>query len=85
MPEKRMLIVPAELLKKIEENRGDMSQSDFINLLIDSRLEEKSTAQLYMTKEALQEFEQGIKDLLRSFLEFYISYIKFIINRNNPC
>ena len=74
MPEKRMLIVPAELVKKIDENRGDLSQWEFIEFLIDSQLKQDSTEQGFVTKEALHEFEQNIKDLLRSFLEFFVSY-----------
>ena len=42
MAEKRMLIVPAELVKKIDDNRGDMTQAEFIELLIDSKLYESS-------------------------------------------
>ena len=34
MSEKRMLIMPAELVRKIDENRGDMSQAEFISFLI---------------------------------------------------
>ena len=74
MPEKRMLIVPAHLVKKIDENRGDMSQAEFIDFLIESHLEEDSKEQRYVTKEELEGFEQGIKGLLRSFLEFFVSY-----------
>jgi hypothetical protein len=79
MSEKRMLIVPAELVRKIDENRGDMSQAEFLNYLIDNRLKSsilKSSVKHdeYVTREALREFEHGIKDLLRSFLEFVVSY-----------
>ena len=79
MSEKRMLIVPAELVRKIDENRGDMSQAEFLNYLIDSRLKSsilKSSVKddEYVTGEALREFEHGIKDILRSFLEFVVSY-----------
>ena len=74
MHEKRMLIVPAQLVKKIDENRGDMSQGDFVDFLIESRLEQDTKEQRYVTKEELQGFEQGTKGLLRSFLEFFISY-----------
>ena len=42
MPEKRMLIVPAEIVRKIDENRGDMSQGDFIEFLIDSQIGDKA-------------------------------------------
>jgi len=74
--EKRMLIVDAEVAKKIDENRGDMSYSEFINFLIDSQLEGKTEAgsQNYVAKEEFQQFAQGMKELLRNFLEFFLSY-----------
>ena len=76
MNEKRMMIVDTALIKKIDENRGDMSISDFISFLIDNQLrptvaEPKNN---HVTKEEFQQFEQGIKDLLRNFLEFFLSY-----------
>jgi len=79
MPQKRMLIVDAEVIKKIDENRGDMSRSEFINFLIESRLEEDLGKhdlgkQNYVTREEFTQSQQGIKELLRSFLEFFISY-----------
>jgi hypothetical protein len=74
MSEKRMLVVPAELVRKIDENRGDMSQAEFLNYLIDNRLKSGVKDDEYVTREALREFEHGIKDLLRSFLEFVVSY-----------
>ena len=64
MHEKRMLIAPAQLIKKINENRGDMSQSDFIDFLIESYLGQDSKEQGYVTKEELQKFEKGFKGLL---------------------
>jgi len=74
VPEKRMLIVDAEVARKVDENRGDMSRSEFINLLIDSQLKESFGKQSYVTKEEFVHSQQGIKELLRSFLEFFISY-----------
>ena len=74
MTEKRMLIVPAELVRKIDENRGDMSQAVFLNYLIDNRSNSGLKDDAYVTRKALREFEHGIKDLLRSFLEFVVSY-----------
>lgn len=74
MSERRMLIVPADLVKKIDENRGDMSQAEFISFLMDNQLEQNRKEQSTVTKEAFEEFESGIKDLLRSFLEFFVSY-----------
>ena len=74
MAEKRMLIVPAEVVEKINANRGDMSQAEFINFLIDSHLKRETNEERFVTQETLQDFEQGIKDLLRSFVEFSITY-----------
>lgn len=76
MTEKRMLILDAVTVQKIEENRGDMSISEFINFVIDSHFEETALPQHkdIVTKEEFQHFEEGIRDLLRSFLEFFLSY-----------
>jgi hypothetical protein len=74
MSEKRMLIVDAELVKKIDDNRGDMSRSEFINFLIESQLKEESKKKDGVTREEFHQFQEGTKELLRNFLEFFISY-----------
>jgi len=76
MTEKRMLILEAGTVRKIDENRGDLSVSEFIDILIDSHLDEPATPQQsdLVTKEEFHHFEEGIRDLLRSFLEFFLSY-----------
>jgi hypothetical protein len=76
MSEKRMLIVEAAIAKRIEENRGDLNVSDFINFLIDGQLKPSSpeAKNNHITKEEFVQFEQGIKELLRNFLEFFLSY-----------
>jgi len=88
MAEKRMLIMPAEIVKKIDDNRGDMGQAEFIEFLIDHQLtnsqlmhflmgnqsKEETKEQKYATKEEIRSFEQDIKKLLKSFLDFFVSY-----------
>jgi len=74
MPEKRMLILPAELVRRIDENRGDMSQAEFIDFLIDSQLKDKPKEQQYATKEEIHSLEVDMKKLLKSFLDFFVSY-----------
>jgi hypothetical protein len=79
MAEKRMLIVSAELVRRIDENRGDMSQTEFIDFLIDSQLKEETKTKpeeqkKYVTEEQFHSLEQDIKKLLRSFLDFFVSY-----------
>ncbi|MFC1860391.1 hypothetical protein ACFLYC_02325 [Chloroflexota bacterium] len=74
MSDKRMLIIDAEVVRKVDENRGDMNRSDFINFLIGSCLEEDSGKQNGVTREEFDQFQQGTRELLRNFLEFFISY-----------
>ena len=106
MAEKRMLIMPAEIIKRIDENRGDLSQADFINFLmdnqlkangtekeaasreeivalIDSQLKEAAKKQHYATREEIQAFEQDIKVLLKSCLDFFVSY-GLELGKNSP-
>jgi len=78
MSEKRILIVDDKLLTQIDENRGEMSRIEFINFLINSQFEEEVgkpvTNNQYVSRDEFQEFSQGMKDLMRRFLDFYISY-----------
>jgi hypothetical protein len=69
-----MLIVDADVVRKIEENRGDMSRSDFLNFLLDSQLKEGAAEQKFVDREEFEQFAQGMKDLMRNFLEFFLSY-----------
>jgi hypothetical protein len=79
MAEKRMFIVDAEVARKVDESRGEMSRSEFIDFLIEGQLREDkehgdALNKNYVTKEELHQSLQGIKELLRSFLEFFLSY-----------
>ena len=74
MDEKRMLIVSAELVKKINDNRGDMSQTEFIDFLINEQLKEEIKEEQYLTQEEFQSYKHDMKKLLRSFLDFFVSY-----------
>src|SRR4030066_2364364 len=85
MPEKKMLIVDSDVARKIDGNRGDMSISHFISFLIDSQLKEdvNGLADGHVTKEEFRQFEQGIRELLRNFLEFFLSY-GLELGKQNP-
>ena len=80
MAEKRMFIIDAEVARKVDESRGEMGRSEFINFLIESQLSEDTESKPdtpnhnYVTKAELLQSLQGIKELLRSFLEFFLSY-----------
>ena len=76
MSEMRMMVLPAELVVRVDEHRGDVSRAEFINLLLDGQLGNGENEQQpqFVTWESLAELEGGMKELLRSFLDFFITY-----------
>ena len=76
MSDRRIIVLPAELVVKVDENRGDMSRAEFIDLLLDSHLGDDTEEHNpeFVTRESLADFERGIKELLRSFMEFFVTY-----------
>jgi hypothetical protein len=77
MSEKRILVMQAELIRKIDDNRGDITRAGFIDFLIDIRLKQGAKVpdnKKYVTKEELHLFEEDIKQFLKSFLGFFVSY-----------
>ena len=76
MADKRIMVLPAELVVGADENRGDVSRAEFINPLLDSQLGngEQEQHPQFVTWESLAELEGGMKELLRSFLDFFITY-----------
>ena len=71
--EKRILIVPESLARRIDENRGDMGRAEFIDYCIDALLKTPHH-EAYATKEELEDFKKSIKTLLKSFIDFTLSY-----------
>ena len=80
MSEKRMLILPAEIVKKIDDNRGDMSQADFIDYLIESHFngegrgndvarEEMDALKKELTALMMREKKLATKEELEAFHE----------------
>ena len=63
MTERRMLILPAELVNKINENRGDLSNAEFVNFLIDGYLKNEAKETGYVTKEEIQSLKQDLMQL----------------------
>lgn len=108
MSERRILIVDADLIERIDANRNDMSRTEFLGFLMDSYLRKESRAddvphhgeahqareevkemlkaliadshkkeykpEDFVTREDLQQLHDGIRDLLRSFLDFFVTY-----------
>ena len=79
MSDKRMLIVDTEVARLVDENRGDMDRSEFIAFLIEACLREGSGDKTpdrpeFATKAEFEQFQQGTREMLKNFLEFFVSY-----------
>ena len=64
MTEKRMLVLPEELVKKIENNRGDLSYAEFLTFLIDNALKETESENGRTSSKELGTLKQEVKTLL---------------------
>lgn len=89
MPEEAVELSPT-LLRKIDENRRGLTREEFIELCVDTWLKrerangEKPSESPYVTREEFQEFERGIKNLLRSFLNFFLLYWMELSREETP-
>ncbi|MDD5039108.1 MAG: hypothetical protein PHN78_07305 [Dehalococcoidales bacterium] len=68
-----ILVVDKAVVKQVDENRGEMTRTEFVNFLIHSQLKESSRSQNYVDKEELHHIVQELKELLRNFLDFFLT------------
>ena len=68
-----ILVVGSDVVKQVDENRGEMTRSEFVNFLIHSQLKEGYRSRNYVDKEEFHRFIQEIKELLRNFLDFVLT------------
>ena len=64
MSEKLMLIVPTDLVAKIDANRGDLSQAEFINFMIDSLLNKKADEKQGTSQDEIESIKADLKKLV---------------------
>ena len=69
-----IMVVKEDVVKQIDENRGEMNRTEFVNYLIQCQLRECSSQKEYVTKEEFQLFSRQMMELLHNFLQFFVSY-----------
>jgi len=68
-----ILVVDKDVVKQVDENRGELTRTEFVNFLIHSQLKEGNRSQNYVDKEEFHRFVQEVKELLRNFLDFFLT------------
>ncbi len=69
-----IMVVKEDVVRQIDENRGEMNRTEFVNYLIQCQLKDYSKQSEYVTKEEFQSFTRQMMELLHNFLQFFISY-----------
>jgi hypothetical protein len=69
-----IMVVKEDVVKQIDENRGEMNRTEFVNYLIQCQLKEMDNQKKCVTKEDFQAFTRQMTDVLHNFLEFFVSY-----------
>jgi metal-responsive CopG/Arc/MetJ family transcriptional regulator len=69
-----ILVVKDDIVKQIDEHRGEMNRSEFVNYLIQYQLKERQNQKNGISREEFQHFSRQMTDLLHNFLQFFVSY-----------
>jgi hypothetical protein len=69
-----IMVVKEDLVKQIDENRGEMTRPEFVNYLIQCQLKERLNQPKCVGKEEFRNFTRQMTDLLHNLIEFFISY-----------
>ncbi|MFC1901545.1 hypothetical protein ACFLX3_01260 [Chloroflexota bacterium] len=69
-----IMVVKEDVVKQIDENRGELNRTEFVNYLIQCQLKECNKQDQYVTKEELHKSVREITELMQNFLQFFVSY-----------
>ena len=69
-----VMVVKEDVVKQIDENRGELNRTEFVNHLIQCQLKDCYSQNDYVKKEEFQQFTQETTELIQNFLQFFVSY-----------
>ena len=70
-----IMVVKEDVVKQVDENRGEMNRTEFVNYLIQCQLQkEEQSDKGYISREEFQIFTHQMIGLLHNFLQFFVSY-----------
>lgn len=71
-----IMVVKEDVVKQVDEQRGEMNRTEFVNYLIQCQLkkEQEQKDKEYISREEFQNFSHQMIGLLHNFLQFFISY-----------
>ncbi len=68
-----IMVVKEDIVKQIDEHRGEMNRTEFVNYLIQCQLKEQLNQKNGISVEDFQQFKHQTLELMRNMLEIFIS------------
>jgi hypothetical protein len=69
-----IMVVKEDVVKQIDECRGEMNRTEFVNYLLQCQLKEQKSQKKGVSKEEFQVFTRQMTDTMHNFLQFFVSY-----------
>jgi len=69
-----VMVVKEDIVRQIDENRGEMNRTEFVNYLIQCQLKDQSNQTNCVSRNEFNQFAHQMTGLLHNFLQFFISY-----------
>jgi hypothetical protein len=69
-----IMVVKEDIVKQIDEHRGEMNRTEFVNYLIQCQLKDQSNQKNSISIEEFQQFRCQMLGLMRNCLELFVSY-----------
>ena len=69
-----VMVVKEDIVRQIDENRGEMNRTEFVNYLIQCQLKDQLNQKDCVSREEFNRFGHQMTGLLQNFLQFFISY-----------
>ena len=69
-----IMVVKEDIVRQIDENRGEMNRTEFVNFLIQCQLKEQFNQRNAVTRGEFEIFARQVTETLQNFLQFFVSY-----------
>ena len=69
-----IMVVKEDIVRQIDENRGEMNRTEFVNYLIQCQLKEQFNQRNAITRAEFEVFARQVTETLQNFLQFFVSY-----------
>ena len=69
-----IMVVKSDVVQQIDDHRGELNRTEFVNYLIQCQLREQEDKQDYVSAAEFKEFSRQMSELVYNFLQFFISY-----------